>query len=322
MSCSPIGLATQPLPSLELLNVRAGIGHARESDPREDRIVAELATDGSAVTLLLARRVALLATRLERSSRHEVVATATRVRQATTDFAAARQVEAQRRFDAVATDPGQRAALLDLPEGVDLMLATLRNLRPRAGAAAPGTWTDADDRELTRCLGAGTDAPGTPATHGADGPGRRHRRGAGTPRGAPTDARPGGGRVRSRRGGRRRARRHRPGNAAGSQVRGGHRAGAVSCPQGDPRGSATAPPPSAGGRGGRPGPEPRHHAQPPRPACRRRRASRVGFVWGRATAGPPTAARRRDHRRAPEPSAASRASWIASNAPACRPDGP
>ncbi len=166
MSCSPTGLVMPPLPSLELLNVRAGISHSRESDPREDRIVAELATDGSAVTLLLARRVALLATRLEWSSRHEVVATATRVRQATTDFAAAREAEAQRRFDAVPTDPGQRAALLDLPEGVDLVVATLRSLRPRAGAAAPGTWTDADDRELTRCLGAGNDATGTPATLG------------------------------------------------------------------------------------------------------------------------------------------------------------
>ena len=164
MSCSPIGLATQPPPSLELINVRSGVGQPWESDPREDRIVAELATDGSAVTLLLARRVALLATRLERSSRHEVAATTARVRQATTDFAAACQAEAQRRFDLLTTDPGQRAALLDLPAGVDLVLATLRDLRPRAGAAAPGTWTVADDRELARCLGAGTDATGTPST--------------------------------------------------------------------------------------------------------------------------------------------------------------
>ncbi len=100
---------------------------AAELARRSGVLKAELAVAGSEAALILAERVAVHSVRLGRCVRHEFAATAERVRRAGEDFDAARRAEAARRFEERAPD------LLDMPEGVDLVLEQLRGL----GAATP-----------------------------------------------------------------------------------------------------------------------------------------------------------------------------------------
>ena len=123
---------------------------AAEVDGRMAQLVRELAKDGSSANRLLAQRAAVLSVRLERSVRHEFAATAERVQQAEADYLAGRHDEAQRLFEA---GPTRRAELLAWPEGVDLVLEALGDLRALAKDPTPGRWTEAKGLELTRCLG-------------------------------------------------------------------------------------------------------------------------------------------------------------------------
>ena len=130
---------------------------APEVDRRMTQLVRELAGDGSASSVLLAQRVAVLSVRLERSVRHESAVTSERIQQADADFVAGRQEEARRLFEA---GPTRRAELLEWPEGVDLILGALGNLRAVAIDPTPERWTEAEGGELARCLGVGEDLLG------------------------------------------------------------------------------------------------------------------------------------------------------------------
>ena len=125
---------------------------AEAIDRRSSRFVAELAGDGSVTTLLLAQRVAVLTVRIERSVRHEFATTAERVRVAGEEFDEARQATARRLLAEAATDPTARAALRALPEGVDLLLDTLRTLRPGADPQGSGGWSAESGHRLAGCL--------------------------------------------------------------------------------------------------------------------------------------------------------------------------
>ncbi len=114
---------------------------------------ADLTPDGSVATRLLAERAAILSVRLDRSVRHDFAVTADRLEEAEADFHAVRQDEADRLFDAVASDSSQRAPLLAMPEGIELVLRNLDRLRARVEQSAPEAWTESNRRDLIRCVG-------------------------------------------------------------------------------------------------------------------------------------------------------------------------
>ena len=115
-------------------------------------ILVELAPDGLPTARLLAERVATLAVRLRRSARHEFAATAGRTRLAALDFDDVRRAEADRLFEAIDADGSNRGALLAMPEGLDMVAATLGELRAVAAAGGAARWSREHSARLVRCL--------------------------------------------------------------------------------------------------------------------------------------------------------------------------
>ncbi len=90
----------------------------------------------------LARRVALMTVRLDRSGRHEAAALAERVRGAEAAFDEARLAEVDRLIRDIAEDPAAHVrALRRMPEGIDRMLATWAALRSDLAQGAGALWS-------------------------------------------------------------------------------------------------------------------------------------------------------------------------------------
>ncbi len=121
---------------------------------RVEELEAQLAPDGDPMTRLLARRVAALSVRAERSVRHETAVTAERVRNAAHDFDEARRAEADHLLSYAAAEPAtNHRRLLATPEGVDLLIATLRRLRSSAEIGPSFQWSDNHAYQLDFCTG-------------------------------------------------------------------------------------------------------------------------------------------------------------------------
>ena len=126
---------------------------AQEIDHRASRFLTELAGDGSATTHLLAQRLAVLSVRIERAARHEFAATAERVRQAGAHFDEARHATARDLLDRIDADPAHLPQLQAMPEGVDLLMAALRTLRPTTDLDGESRWSEEQGQSLRRRLG-------------------------------------------------------------------------------------------------------------------------------------------------------------------------
>ncbi len=117
-----------------------------EVEARVEAFQAELAPGGGAVGRSLAAQAAWLMVRSERCRRHEGAVTADRVREAEAAFDRARVGVAEELFGDVA---GNRRELLAMPEGVDLILGALAELRARAGSG----WSGEEAERFEACTG-------------------------------------------------------------------------------------------------------------------------------------------------------------------------
>ncbi len=121
---------------------------------RAEVLQAELAPGGSLMTQILVKRVAAMSVRAERCVRHETSMIADRVRTAPEDFDEVRQARASQLFDDIALDPAtNHRRLLAMPEGVDLLLETMGQLRFELARRSPSTWTEAHSKTFDDCTG-------------------------------------------------------------------------------------------------------------------------------------------------------------------------
>ncbi len=132
---------------------------------RCDALAAELAPDGDSMSLILSQRVAMLSVRSERCYRHDVAATAERVRNAGEDFDEARRARADHLMSFLHSEPLTFARQLRaMPEGVDLLLREFKRLRKVANGDIGERWVvhhgyqvnaftgwHSGDRPLSRC---------------------------------------------------------------------------------------------------------------------------------------------------------------------------
>ena len=110
----------------------------------------QLAPDGAPVARSLAAHAALLMVRSERCIRHETAVTADRVRHAEAAFDQFRLAQA----DGLFADPARnRRQLLAMPEGVDLLLEALAELRLCASPGPTFGWSMDHARRFDACSG-------------------------------------------------------------------------------------------------------------------------------------------------------------------------
>ena len=121
---------------------------------RCEKLAAEIAPDGDMVNLMLAQKLAVLWVRSERSYRHEVATTAKRVRGAEAAFDEARRTEADHLISYIGAEPLTNARRLRaMPEGVDLLLQKLRDLRDVAAGVTGEAWSMHNRWEVDCCMG-------------------------------------------------------------------------------------------------------------------------------------------------------------------------
>ena len=103
---------------------------------------AEFSTPGSISGRVLARLAATLTVRFERGVRHEAAATAERVRTAVDVFDETRQSDAEVLLATIAEHPTTNARRLRrTPEGIDLLIDTLTDLRSAADEDDGAAWS-------------------------------------------------------------------------------------------------------------------------------------------------------------------------------------
>ena len=103
---------------------------------------AEFSGPGSTSGRVLARLAATLAVRFERGVRHEEAATAERMRHAVDVFDETRQSDAEQLLATIAENPMTNARRLRrTPEGIDLVIDTLTDLRFAAAEDDGAAWT-------------------------------------------------------------------------------------------------------------------------------------------------------------------------------------
>ena len=118
---------------------------------RFEDLAAKFAPDDDPFALVLAQKAAMLWVRGERCYRHDVAATAERVRNAGAAFDETRRTEADHLFETISASPATNVRRLwAMPEGVDLLLGEYRKLRDIAGR---GTWTTDHAGYLDHCMG-------------------------------------------------------------------------------------------------------------------------------------------------------------------------
>ena len=110
-----------------------------EAARRTDRLQKQLAPDGDELGLILAKHVALLSMQVERCARNEEAMALERVRTAEADRLDARRAQAEHLFTYIGAEgPTNHRRLLDMPEGIDLIVEQLEALKQdtsRDGAA-------------------------------------------------------------------------------------------------------------------------------------------------------------------------------------------
>ncbi len=128
-------------------------------DERAEALQVELAPEGSLMTRILVRRVAAMSVRAERCVRQETAEVADRVRTAPDDFDEARRARADRLLGQIDHDPAtHHRQLLAMPEGVDLLLSRLLDLRADLGHRSGRRWTDRHARMFDEATGRGSAA--------------------------------------------------------------------------------------------------------------------------------------------------------------------
>ncbi len=112
-----------------------------EVQERFDAIEAELRPP-TVMARVLARRVALMSIRLERSARQETVALAARVRSAEADFDEGRLAEVDRLFGLLVVEPAAvLRKLRRMPEGVERLIAAWGDLKNDLLREGGGFWS-------------------------------------------------------------------------------------------------------------------------------------------------------------------------------------
>ena len=113
---------------------------AGEAARRSDALACQIAPDGNELGTILAKHVALLSLQVERCARHAAVMAAERSRTATVDEVDARLARAETLLTHIGAEwPTNHRRMLDLPEGVDLLIDRIGQLRQTA-ALGPANW--------------------------------------------------------------------------------------------------------------------------------------------------------------------------------------
>ena len=121
---------------------------------RFEDLAAKFAPDDDPFALVLAQKAAMLWVRGERCFRHDVAATAERVRNAGAAFDEARRTEADHLFETISASPATHVRRLwSMPEGVDLLLGEFHKLRDVAASEVGATWTTDHAGHLDHCMG-------------------------------------------------------------------------------------------------------------------------------------------------------------------------
>ena len=115
---------------------------------------AQLVPEGDVLAALLVRQVAIASIRVERAFRQETADAAERMRKAADVFDDERLTRAQQILGEISHDPVTvRRRLLVAPEGVDALIARLRELRVKTESTRHVVWDEEEGTELELCLG-------------------------------------------------------------------------------------------------------------------------------------------------------------------------
>ena len=103
---------------------------------------------------ILVRQIAALSVKMERGTRQESAALASRVRHAAEEFDVARIEEVERLFEGIAADPrGHVRKLRRSPEGVDRLIAAWRELRDALTRGPRPAWTPSHHEKAANLAG-------------------------------------------------------------------------------------------------------------------------------------------------------------------------
>ena len=114
-----------------------------EVERRKATLLQEMAPKTAMGTILVGQ-MAMLSVRMERGAAQELAAVASRVRNAASDFDDARYQRAEDLLQGLGEDPrGNLRRLLKMPEGVELMFHSWKDLRSDLGREGKPLWTAA-----------------------------------------------------------------------------------------------------------------------------------------------------------------------------------
>jgi len=123
-------------------------------DERAETLQSELAPEGNLMSRILVRRVAAMSVRVERCARQETAQIADRVRTAPDDFDEERRAKADHLLSRIDQAPtANHRQLLAMPEGVDLLLSRLVDLRADLDHPSGRRWTERHGRMFDEAAG-------------------------------------------------------------------------------------------------------------------------------------------------------------------------